>query len=153
MHKELGEDSARTADPNCPKGYSRLYDIMLSNETRGKPQALLRDWLGISPLVVSSCFPLHHLPFIGFTSVIFLFITIIFIILFYFSYSPVLISTYEFSYFYSSKSLPTWGEQVSSCVVLSCQLGLNYHTQLLLLHRHCMTKDQPHTSALLRSKF
>lgn len=85
-HKLLGEDSARTAVTNCPKGYSRLYDIMLTNQTRGKPQALLRDWLGISPLVVSSCFHLHHLPFIGFISVIFLFITITFIILIYFNY-------------------------------------------------------------------
>lgn len=39
---------------------------------------------------------------------------------------------------------PTWREQVSSYAVLSCQLMLNHHTQLLLLHRHCLTKDHPH---------
>ena len=29
-HKELGGDTAGTADPNCPKGYSIPYDVMPS---------------------------------------------------------------------------------------------------------------------------
>ena len=29
-HKELGGDTAGTADPNWPKGYSRPYDVTLS---------------------------------------------------------------------------------------------------------------------------
>ena len=30
VHKKLGGDTAGTADPNCPKGYSRPYDIRFS---------------------------------------------------------------------------------------------------------------------------
>jgi len=30
VHKKLGGDTAGTADPNGPKGYSIPYDIMLS---------------------------------------------------------------------------------------------------------------------------
>lgn len=33
MHKKLGGDTARIADPNWPKGYSVPYDIMLNNKT------------------------------------------------------------------------------------------------------------------------
>ncbi|KAK4818522.1 hypothetical protein QYF61_014358 [Mycteria americana] len=39
VHKKLGGDTARTADPNYPKGCSIPYDIMLSIETVG-------SWLG-----------------------------------------------------------------------------------------------------------
>ncbi|KAK4809988.1 hypothetical protein QYF61_004440 [Mycteria americana] len=48
MHK-LGGDTAGTADPNCPKGYSRPYGIVRSIEPRGKLAGgpLLRNWLGI----------------------------------------------------------------------------------------------------------
>ena len=30
VHEKLGGDTAGTADPNCPKGYSIPYDVMLS---------------------------------------------------------------------------------------------------------------------------
>ena len=30
VHKKLGGDTAGTADPNGPKGYSIPYDVMLS---------------------------------------------------------------------------------------------------------------------------
>ena len=30
VHKKLGGDTARTAEPNWPKGYSTPYDVMLS---------------------------------------------------------------------------------------------------------------------------
>ena len=36
MHKKLGGDTAGTAGPNCSKGYSIPYDVMLSNKTRGE---------------------------------------------------------------------------------------------------------------------
>ena len=36
MHKKLGGDTSGTADPNCPKGYSMPYDVMLSNKSWGK---------------------------------------------------------------------------------------------------------------------
>ncbi|KAK4819224.1 hypothetical protein QYF61_027054 [Mycteria americana] len=39
VHKKLGGGTARTADPNCPKGYSIPYGVMLSIETGG-------SWLG-----------------------------------------------------------------------------------------------------------
>lgn len=35
-HKELGGDTAGTADPNCPEGYSRTYGFMLNMETGRK---------------------------------------------------------------------------------------------------------------------
>ncbi|KAK4818030.1 hypothetical protein QYF61_004154 [Mycteria americana] len=35
VHKKLGGDTARTADPNCPKGYCIPYGVMLSIETGG----------------------------------------------------------------------------------------------------------------------
>ncbi|KAK4831831.1 hypothetical protein QYF61_019589, partial [Mycteria americana] len=35
VHKKLGGGTARTADPNWPKGYSIPYDVMLSIETGG----------------------------------------------------------------------------------------------------------------------
>lgn len=63
-----------------PKGYSIPYDIMLGNKTRGnvRGEPLLQYSLGISQLVMSTCFHLHHLCFLGFSylSVIFLFINI-----------------------------------------------------------------------------
>ena len=36
VHKKLGGDTAGTADPNRPKGYSRPYDVTISNKTWGK---------------------------------------------------------------------------------------------------------------------
>ncbi|KAK4817730.1 hypothetical protein QYF61_026530 [Mycteria americana] len=39
VHKKLGGDTARTADPNWPKGYSIPYGVMLNIETGG-------SWLG-----------------------------------------------------------------------------------------------------------
>jgi len=36
MCRKLGGDTARTADPNWPKGYSITHSIMLSNKTGGK---------------------------------------------------------------------------------------------------------------------
>jgi len=36
--KGLGGDTARTADPDCLKGYPVLYDIMLSNQFWGKDE-------------------------------------------------------------------------------------------------------------------
>ena len=35
VHKKLGGATAGTADPNCPKGYSILYNVMLRNKTEG----------------------------------------------------------------------------------------------------------------------
>lgn len=35
-HKELGGDSTRTADPDCPKGYSISCGVMPNNKTGGK---------------------------------------------------------------------------------------------------------------------
>lgn len=48
------------------------------------------------------------------------------------TYLTVFNSTHDFSHFYPSDSLPhpTRGEQASSCVVLSCQLGLNHSYSL-----------------------
>ena len=36
MHKKLGGETAGTAHPSGPEGYSMPCDIMLSNKTRGK---------------------------------------------------------------------------------------------------------------------
>jgi len=38
MHKELGRDTARTADPDLPKGYSILYGIMVNIKKWGKEE-------------------------------------------------------------------------------------------------------------------
>jgi len=40
VHKKLGGDTARTADPNCPKGYSIPYDIRLSSINLGEEQGM-----------------------------------------------------------------------------------------------------------------
>ncbi|KAK4826191.1 hypothetical protein QYF61_006135 [Mycteria americana] len=52
VHKKLGGGTAKTVDPNWPKGYSIPYDVRLSIETGGElaggQQSLLGDWLGIS---------------------------------------------------------------------------------------------------------
>lgn len=60
-NKEVGGDMDRRPDPNCPKGYSILYDVMHSNKSRGglMERLLLRDWLGIEWLVVGNCFHLY----------------------------------------------------------------------------------------------
>jgi len=49
---------------------------------------------------------------------------------FCFTYSTVFISTYVFSHFYPSDSVPrpTGRERVNGCVGLSCWLGLNLNT-------------------------
>jgi len=36
VHNKLGGDTAGTADPNWPKGYSMPYDVMLSNKKLGE---------------------------------------------------------------------------------------------------------------------
>jgi len=36
MHKMLGEDTTRINDPNRPKKYFILYDVMLSNKIWAK---------------------------------------------------------------------------------------------------------------------
>jgi len=56
--KRLKGNTARTADPNWPKAYSLLYNVMLSNKKwdRGRRKGewwlagwvLFRDWLGHS---------------------------------------------------------------------------------------------------------
>ncbi|KAK4828177.1 hypothetical protein QYF61_024426, partial [Mycteria americana] len=54
VHKKLGGDTARTADPNWPKGYSIPYDVMLNKKLgglAGRARPLLRNWLGISQQV------------------------------------------------------------------------------------------------------
>jgi len=57
----MGGDTGGTADPTCPKGYSIPCDIVLSNKTGGVRAGgelpILGNWLGISLLVVSNCFP------------------------------------------------------------------------------------------------
>lgn len=61
LHKKLGQDVARTADPNWLKGYSIPYGIMHCNKIAGSdPEGyhlpLFRGWLDtISLLVVSNC--------------------------------------------------------------------------------------------------
>ncbi|KAK4819924.1 hypothetical protein QYF61_015299 [Mycteria americana] len=51
VHKKLGGGTARTADPNWPKGCSIPYDVMLSIETGGElaggQPSLLWDGLGV----------------------------------------------------------------------------------------------------------
>ena len=38
VHKKMGGDTAGTADPNCPKGCSIPYDIMLSSIKLGEEE-------------------------------------------------------------------------------------------------------------------
>lgn len=61
--EKLGGYIARTADPNRPKGYSVLYDVMFSiyfgGRWPGKP--LLHDGLNIENWMMSNCI-VHH-PF------------------------------------------------------------------------------------------
>ncbi|KAK4826156.1 LOW QUALITY PROTEIN: hypothetical protein QYF61_005729 [Mycteria americana] len=48
-HKKLGGGTAKTVDPNWPKGYSIPYDLMYKLGGAGWGQrSLLGDWLGIS---------------------------------------------------------------------------------------------------------
>ena len=52
---------------------------------------LLEDWLGIGQLVLSNCFHLHPLSFLGFISLYFLFsfsllFLLLLLLLFYFNY-------------------------------------------------------------------
>lgn len=78
VHNKLGEDIARTGDPNRPKGYSVPYDIMFRNKTRKEVDgvAAAGDWLSIVQVLVSNWFHLHHLSFLWFFfPVIFLFVT------------------------------------------------------------------------------
>lgn len=39
VSRKLSGDIAKKIDPNRPKGYSRLYDIMLSIQRRGNKEA------------------------------------------------------------------------------------------------------------------
>ncbi|KAK4811369.1 hypothetical protein QYF61_027598 [Mycteria americana] len=41
--QEMGGGTARTADPNWPKGYSILYDVMLSNKSWAKKEQGLKE--------------------------------------------------------------------------------------------------------------
>ena len=68
VHGEPGGDTAGTADPDCPKGYSRPWDVMLSNRSGGDVGGgvLVGDWLGIGHLVVSNCFHLYRFSVLGF---------------------------------------------------------------------------------------
>lgn len=55
MHKELGRDTARTADPDLPKGYSILYGIMVNIKNWGKEEK--KGWtFGVKAFV----FPRNH---------------------------------------------------------------------------------------------
>lgn len=66
VDKRFGGDAARTADPDCPVGYSTPHNIMLSCVPK---LPLLRHQLVIGLLVMSDCFcitclflsPSHHL--------------------------------------------------------------------------------------------
>lgn len=63
MHKEMGEDRPRRADPGWLKRFSLLCGIIWNYKTRGVGQVggqpWLGDWLGISQRVVSNC-TVHH---------------------------------------------------------------------------------------------
>lgn len=54
MHKKLGVDTARTADPDMSKEYSIPYDIMLNIQTwgvgPGERQPLLGNWVSVDKL-------------------------------------------------------------------------------------------------------
>jgi len=45
VHEKVGGDAAGTADPNWPKWYSMLYDIMLSIESWGRKKEGGGFWL------------------------------------------------------------------------------------------------------------
>ena len=56
-HKNLGGDTARTADPNWPQRYYMPCDVMLNNkmgDLAGLGGPLLRGWLGIGQRVVNN---------------------------------------------------------------------------------------------------
>lgn len=68
VHKALGGDADRTADPDRAEGHPTAHATVISNKTgsggggwRGLPL------LGIGRLVESKCFPLHPLFFTGFS--------------------------------------------------------------------------------------
>jgi len=44
VHKKLAEDTAGSADPNWPKGYSIPYDIMLSIQSQWKKKGRCLEW-------------------------------------------------------------------------------------------------------------
>ena len=136
-HKKLGGDTAGTADPNWPKGYSIPYDVaqhIKLGEEEGRGGC--SEWWHFvfpgnryvwrSPAFLEMA---EHLPADGkrWMTSLFCFACMC---SFCFPYETVFISTHEFSHFYPSDSLPhpTGGEWVSGCVVLSCQLRLNLLT-------------------------
>ena len=54
VHRGLGGDTARTADPSWPKGHPMPYDAVLSNNSWGEEEE------GGTFRVTSSAFPSHH---------------------------------------------------------------------------------------------
>lgn len=72
LHKELAEDRARTADPNCPKGQSITYgvDVMLNNNAEswllehclGIGLALIGMWGEIALYII--CISSYFFPFL-----------------------------------------------------------------------------------------
>lgn len=64
MHKKLGRDTARAADPNWPKGYYIPYDIILNTnweQLAGGRQSPLRDGLGIGQQLHCASLVFHNL--------------------------------------------------------------------------------------------
>ena len=56
VHKKLGGDTARTADPNWPKGYSMPYGVMLSNINLGEEEGrggCLESWCLSSQVTIT----------------------------------------------------------------------------------------------------
>ncbi|KAK4814916.1 hypothetical protein QYF61_003240 [Mycteria americana] len=67
-HKKLGGGTARTADPNWPKGYSIPYGVTLSIETGGAGRgAMIAAWdgLGIGQWVITLSSLLLEAPALG----------------------------------------------------------------------------------------
>ena len=70
MNKKMGEDIARTADPNRLKGYSIPYDILLSNKAIEKMEEVvdvLSDCICLSKILLRIVSPsflevAEHLP-------------------------------------------------------------------------------------------
>ena len=133
LHKKLGVDAAGTADPNWPKGYSILCDVILKHGGRRK-KGVCSEWWHLSSQVtitrdgallswrwLNTCLPMGSAERIP-----------CFALLACMAFTlPIKLSLSQPTSFFTFTLLilspiPLWGKWVSECMELGCWLGLNH---------------------------
>lgn len=152
---------ARTADPNCPKGYFIPQNIMpstlMGKELAMRCQWLLRDRLGIGEWVVNNCV-VHHLFLLGFVSSLQLVVVVSnYYYLLYFVAVIKLFVPQPMRFAFSIHFFPHWGgdpgasEQLSA---LTCYLGLTHsivccHNSILNVSLGCRLQEEKYCTPKL----